>query len=367
MRQRPEPTVGARPVVLRMLERQLRRLADEAHVEQLEPRQLVQLGSPVLRCTSILAGTAGVERDRAEWTRSPPVTSSVSSACSSTAAQRGRGRDLGAGGARPRPTRLQRALDAVPGLGWALLAAVAERLVSPDGGPDHVPVDGSVAPGYEPVAEVLSACGPGTAVAARVGGRLVVDIWTSDLTEQSLICTWSAIKPVTGACLLVLVDRGQIGLDDRVTGVWPDVDDDRLLVRHLLTHTAGRVTVPDVPLVDWDGSVAALAAHGAGLGAGRGGVRARPDVRSPRRRGRASCRRSVARPLPGRRARRARSGSTSTSVSPTPISRGSPTRWASIAAWWATARGDPASVRAERWATGSTSTRRRGAGRRSRR
>jgi CubicO group peptidase (beta-lactamase class C family) len=95
-------------------------------------------------------------------------------------------------------------------------------------------------------------------VAAFVGNR-VVDLWTTDLSEDTLICTWSAVKPVTGACLLLLVDRGRVGLDDSVVDMWPELDDERLLIRHLLTHTAGRVTVPDVPLVDWDASVAALA------------------------------------------------------------------------------------------------------------
>jgi CubicO group peptidase (beta-lactamase class C family) len=120
-------------------------------------------------------------------------------------------------------------------------------------------VYGSVETGYAAVADALAGCGPGVATAAFVGGRRVVDIWTGDLVEDSLICTWSAIKPVTGACLLLLVDRGLVALDDPVVASWPELGDDRLLIRHLLTHTAGRVTVPDVPLVDWDRSVAALA------------------------------------------------------------------------------------------------------------
>lgn len=119
--------------------------------------------------------------------------------------------------------------------------------------------EGSIASGYESVADALAGCGPGVAVAAFVGGRPVVDAWTGDLSRDSLICTWSAIKPVTGTALLVLVDRGLVGLDDPVVSVWPEIGDDRLSIRHLLTHTAGRVTVPDVPLVDWDRSVAALA------------------------------------------------------------------------------------------------------------
>jgi CubicO group peptidase (beta-lactamase class C family) len=106
------------------------------------------------------------------------------------------------------------------------------------------------------------------AVAAFVAGRRVVDVWTDDLSEESLLCTWSAVKPVTGACLLTLVERGRIGLDDPVVSVWPELADDRLLVRHLLTHAAGRVTVPAVALTDWDGSVRALAAQPADWPAG---------------------------------------------------------------------------------------------------
>ena len=120
-------------------------------------------------------------------------------------------------------------------------------------------IHGSVAKGYEPVVDALAGCGPGVAVAASVGGRRVVDVRTGDLAERSLVCTWSAIKPVTGACLLLLVERGRLDLEDPVVSTWPELADDRLLIRHLLSHTAGRVTVPDVPLVDWDRSIAALA------------------------------------------------------------------------------------------------------------
>jgi CubicO group peptidase (beta-lactamase class C family) len=120
-------------------------------------------------------------------------------------------------------------------------------------------VEGWAASGYESVIGAVAGCGPGVAVAAFVDSRPVVDVWSDDLSEDSLVCTWSAIKPVTGACLLMLVGRGQIDLEDPVALRWPELGDERLLVRHLLTHAAGRVTVPDVPLTDWDRSVAALA------------------------------------------------------------------------------------------------------------
>jgi CubicO group peptidase (beta-lactamase class C family) len=120
-------------------------------------------------------------------------------------------------------------------------------------------VQGVVAPGYEGVLEAVAACGPGVAVAAFVAGRPVVDVWTDDLAEHALMCTWSAVKPVTGACLLVLIERDQIGLDDRVRSVWPELADHRLTVRHVLTHAAGRVSVPSAPLTDWARSVTELA------------------------------------------------------------------------------------------------------------
>jgi CubicO group peptidase (beta-lactamase class C family) len=123
-----------------------------------------------------------------------------------------------------------------------------------------VELGGWVEERYTPVWDAVRRCGPGVAVAALVDGRVVADVWTADLGERSLLCTWSAIKPVTAACLLLLVERGAVGLDDPVVSVWPELGDDRLLLRHLLTHTAGRVSVPDVSLADWEESVAALAA-----------------------------------------------------------------------------------------------------------
>jgi CubicO group peptidase (beta-lactamase class C family) len=131
-----------------------------------------------------------------------------------------------------------------------------------------VQIEGWVAPGYERLRDAVASCGPGVTVAASVGGQPVVDLWTGPLSERSLVCTWSAVKPATGACLLLLIERGRIGLDDHVVSVWPELADDRLLVRHLLSHAAGRITVPDVPLTDWDATVTALAAMDADWPAG---------------------------------------------------------------------------------------------------
>jgi CubicO group peptidase (beta-lactamase class C family) len=130
-------------------------------------------------------------------------------------------------------------------------------------------VDGDVAPGFEPVrdelARVLESQGGGLAMAAFVGGRPVVDLWGGTVGEDTLVHTWSAIKPVTGACLLTLVGRGAVSLDDPVADVWPELAagrDGKLRIRHFLTHSAGLSAVPGGDargLTHWDDTVRALA------------------------------------------------------------------------------------------------------------
>lgn len=120
-------------------------------------------------------------------------------------------------------------------------------------------VHGATAPGYEDVADAIAGCGPGVAVAAIVAGEVVVDAATAPLTPRSLVHTWSAIKPVTGACVLLLVERDALDLDQPVASVWPALADPDLLVRHVLTHTAGRIAAPSSDLTDWDATVATLA------------------------------------------------------------------------------------------------------------
>lgn len=122
-------------------------------------------------------------------------------------------------------------------------------------------VHGFAAPGYDDVAEAIATCGPGVAVAAIVAGEVVVDAATAPLTPRSLVHTWSAIKPITGACVLLLVERGALDLDQPVASVWPELVDPDLLVRHVLTHTAGRVSAPATDPADWDATTAALAAQ----------------------------------------------------------------------------------------------------------
>jgi CubicO group peptidase (beta-lactamase class C family) len=130
-------------------------------------------------------------------------------------------------------------------------------------------VEGETAPGWasvrEAVARVEADQGGALAVAAFHRGRPVVDLWAGTARQNTLFHTWSAVKPVAGTCLLLLVDRGRLRLDDRVADFWPELAAAQpgLRVWHLLSHSAGLVRVPApgtaASLLDWDRTVAGLA------------------------------------------------------------------------------------------------------------
>jgi CubicO group peptidase (beta-lactamase class C family) len=87
------------------------------------------------------------------------------------------------------------------------------------------------------------------------------------MPEDGLVHTFSAIKPLAAACVLLLVERGHVALGDPVTRWWPEIGaagKDGLLVAHLLAHQAGLVTVPRTAaeLLDHEATAAALAAAG---------------------------------------------------------------------------------------------------------
>jgi CubicO group peptidase (beta-lactamase class C family) len=125
-----------------------------------------------------------------------------------------------------------------------------------------------VAPGYEGVRAALERVvgpGEGAVVAAVVEGRPVVDLWAGTVPERGLVHTFSAIKPLAATCVLLLVERGHLALDDPVVRWWPEIGaagKGDLRVAHLLAHQAGLVTVPAAAadLLDGEATAAALAA-----------------------------------------------------------------------------------------------------------
>ncbi|QXC63556.1 beta-lactamase family protein [Aquihabitans sp. G128] len=184
--------------------------------------------------------------------------------------------------------------------------------MSPEGAAP--PVVGAVAPGFEAVAEALGRevagqGGGGAQLAVRHHGQWVLDVAAGSLGPDSLVHTWSAVKPVTATALLLLVAREQVALDTPVRDVWPELraaGDGRLRVRHVLAHGAGLARAEPGHL-----RAAARRARCRGragrrrarLAARDGRRRARLHLRPPRRRPGAAPRRPFDRPGHRRRPR----------------------------------------------------------------
>src|SRR3712207_2862073 len=96
-------------------------------------------------------------------------------------------------------------------------------------------VMGTVAPGFEPVRNTLAAnleagLDLGASVAIAVEGRLVVDLWGGHLDiertrpweSDTLVNVWSTSKTMTALCALLLAERRELGLHDKVARYWPE-------------------------------------------------------------------------------------------------------------------------------------------------
>jgi len=82
----------------------------------------------------------------------------------------------------------------------------------------------------------------GAALEPRVFGRRKLTEKTP-VESNTIFLTASVSKPITSTAAMLLVERGSVGLDDPVYSIIPEFADgnmkDRILVRHLLTHTSG--------------------------------------------------------------------------------------------------------------------------------
>jgi CubicO group peptidase (beta-lactamase class C family) len=108
------------------------------------------------------------------------------------------------------------------------------------------------------LAALLDAGDAGASVAVFVDGEPVVDVWggfadpgrTIPWQRDTITNVWSVTKTMTALCALVLADRGDLDLAAPVGRYWPEfatAGKHKVLVRHLLAHTAG--------LPDWDGPI----------------------------------------------------------------------------------------------------------------
>ncbi|WP_211589762.1 serine hydrolase domain-containing protein [Microbispora sp. H11081] len=130
---------------------------------------------------------------------------------------------------------------------------------------------GSVEPGFEQVRDVFAdvlkrqSAGAGAAVAVRLDGRWIVDLWGGPgWSRDSIVMPYSVTKPFAAVCVLLLVDRGLLELDAPMRRYWPEFTASAT-VRHVLSHQAGLVAldspVPTETFYDWDRMCALLAAQ----------------------------------------------------------------------------------------------------------
>ncbi len=128
----------------------------------------------------------------------------------------------------------------------------------------------------EALAESLDSDDVGACAAVFVDGEPVVDLWggyvdaarTTAWERDTITNVYSTTKPMLGLCALILADRGELDLDAPVAAYWPEfaaAGKEGVLVRHLLSHTAGLpefdppVSVEE--LYDWPFATARLAAQ----------------------------------------------------------------------------------------------------------
>ncbi|MEV7872776.1 serine hydrolase domain-containing protein [Microbacterium sp. NPDC089188] len=142
-------------------------------------------------------------------------------------------------------------------------------------------VQGVVAPGFEPVGEAFAAAFAGlpemgAALAIRVDGRTVVDVWggTADSRDgrpwesDTPSVVFSCTKGLMSILAARLVEDGMLDLDRPLAELWPEFavhGKDRVSVGDALAHRAGvsapRVDVTRAQLLDFDAMTRIVAAQ----------------------------------------------------------------------------------------------------------
>src|SRR3982074_3371381 len=90
----------------------------------------------------------------------------------------------------------------------------------------------------------------GASIAIVVDGAPVVDLWgrgsdpeqTKPWEKATITNVWSTTKTMTNLAALVLVDRGQLDVHEKVAKYWPEFaanGKQDIEVRHLMSHTSG--------------------------------------------------------------------------------------------------------------------------------
>jgi CubicO group peptidase (beta-lactamase class C family) len=144
-------------------------------------------------------------------------------------------------------------------------------------------IHGTVAAGFEPVAEVFmrnfertdERREVGAAVTVMHRGRCVVDLYGGSIAHggaawqaDTLVNVYSTTKGVVALCVALLVDRGVLRYEDRVARIWPGFGQcgkGDTTIAHVLSHQAGLPAFDEATdlqdLFDWERCCARLAAQ----------------------------------------------------------------------------------------------------------
>jgi len=114
----------------------------------------------------------------------------------------------------------------------------------------------------------------GAAVAVILEGRAVVELWcgwadadrSRAWQQDTVVNVFSVGKALAGLCVLMLVSRGLLDLDEPVSRRWPEfaaAGKESITVREVLSHQAGLAAIgrdlPEGSLYDWGQVTGALA------------------------------------------------------------------------------------------------------------
>ncbi|KAL9620899.1 MAG: hypothetical protein Q9160_004552 [Pyrenula sp. 1 TL-2023] len=98
----------------------------------------------------------------------------------------------------------------------------------------------------------------GASLCVNLHGTNVVDIWgghqttaqTTAWSRDTITCIWSSTKCVTSLAALMLISRGLLSPNEKVSTYWPEFaanGKENVRVRHILSHTSG--------LPGWEGPI----------------------------------------------------------------------------------------------------------------
>lgn len=117
----------------------------------------------------------------------------------------------------------------------------------------------------------------GASICVNINGKTVIDLWggftdqdrVHQWHENTIVNVWSISKTITSLSALMVVDRGLLGVFEKVSKYWPEFAQngkEEVEVRHFLSHSSGvpgweqPITYSDI--YDLESSTQRLAAQG---------------------------------------------------------------------------------------------------------